>query len=496
MNIKEKIGQMLCFAFHGTEYNSQLDTLITKLKIGNIIHFARNISSTTQVKALNEKMQKHASIPLFIGLDQEGGMVRRVMSDITYLPGAMSLAATNDLQMIYEINYQTACDLKELGFNVNYAPVADINNNPLNPVINSRSYSDNPEMVSNCVQRAFSGMQDALMLPTAKHFPGHGDTNVDSHLGLPVVKKTKEDLYKLELRPFIDAIKSGIDGIMLSHILYQQLDPIYPSSLSYEVITKLLKEELGFKGLITTDSLTMGAIWQKYSIPEIIEYGVNAGNDILVFCGKALLEEQETIVNTFYELVKSGKISEKRIDESVEKILTLKKKYNMKPKKVVINENLSHYLIDNSITKVEGDLLPLKKNERVIIIFPEITLASLVDNKTSDYDSLGKYLEYPEIIINQEINLDFIVQKVKDCDKIIMATYNVKKGDYQEKVFNMLDKTKTILVALRSPYDLNICQGANTNICTYDCMKETLEVLSQKLLDNNFSGHLPIILKR
>ncbi|HHU55206.1 MAG TPA: glycoside hydrolase family 3 protein [Acholeplasmataceae bacterium] len=496
MNLKEKIGQMLCFAFHGQHFNNQLKTLITEYKVGGIVHFARNISSNEQVKKLNDDIQNHSDIPVFISLDQEGGMVRRIMNDITYLPGAMSLAATNEIENIYHINYKTACDLKSLGFNINYAPVADVNNNPLNPVINSRSYGDDPNFVAKCVLEAFKGIQDAKMLPTAKHFPGHGDTNVDSHLGLPVVTKTEEEIFNLELIPFIKAINSDIDGIMMSHVLYSKLDDKLPSSLSYNVITKLLKEKLGFKGLITTDSLTMGAIWKTYSIAEIIEYGVNAGNDILVFCGKADLEEQKEIINTFYSLVKEGKISESRIDESVKKILALKEKYCKGEPIITSKTNLSETLIDKSITKVFGNLLPLANDEKVLIIFPKIMLASLVDNENNTTETLGKYLNYPEIIISEDnMNLEMIVQNESEYDKIIMANYNVKKDDYQEKVYKLLNKEKTILIALRSPYDINLCKGPNTYICTYDCTKEVLEALSKKLLDNNFLGKLPIILE-
>jgi beta-N-acetylhexosaminidase len=495
LTIEEKIGQMLCFSFHGQTCNQQLQTLIQDYKLGSVIHFAHNIANVDQVKKLNEDLQAMSKIPLFIGLDQEGGMVRRIVSDITYLPGAMSLCASN-VDKIYDVNYQTGLDLKALGFNVNYAPVGDVNNNPDNPVINSRSYSDNPNVVSDCVNRAFQGLQDALILPTVKHFPGHGDTNVDSHLGLPVVTKTNEEIKNLELIPFQKAISAGVDGIMISHILYSQLDEEFPSSLSYNVIRRLLIEKMGFKGLITTDSLTMAAIWGKYSIEEIVQHGVNAGNDILVFCGKADLKEQIEIVQTFKRLVQENKISIERIDESVNKILKLKAKYCSKPlvKKTQIDNTLSFDLVSKSITKVmDNNLLPIQASDKVLIVFPKIYLASLVDNENNTYETLGKHLKYEEIIIDNDFNdFDKILHIQNEYDKIIMATYNVRDNDYQQKVFDLMDKEKTIVISLRSPFDIHKLKGVKSYICCYDFTKETLQSVSQKLANNEFYGKMPV----
>lgn len=494
LSLDEKIGQMLCFAFHGTEVNDQLKVLVKDYKVGNIIHFARNIVNNKQVTKLNSDIQSLTNLPVFISLDQEGGMVRRVTSDISYLPGAMALASTSRKD-IYETNYCAGLDLRNLGFNVNYAPVGDVNNNPLNPVINSRSYSDDPQVVSDCVIQAFKGFQDALLLPTIKHFPGHGDTNVDSHIGLPIVNKSKNELDKMELLPFVNAINNGIDGVMISHIMYTHLDNNLPSSLSYNIITKLLQEELGFKGLITTDSLTMAAIWERFTIEEIVMYGVNAGNDVLVFCGKALLADQIKIIETFKKLIKNKKISMAKVNASVSKILALKEKYCYN--QVIgkhYNNKLSLDLVNESITKVKNDnLLPIKKEDSVLIIFPKISLASLVDNENNNYETLGKYLPFQEIIFDENfkdyINLMHIQAKY---DKIIMATYNVKKDDYQHQLYNRLDKDKVIIIALRSPYDILVMGDVKTYICTYDCTKESLRALSSKLMTNDFTGKLPI----
>lgn len=504
MTLEEKIGQMLCFAFHGTEYNEQLKILIEDHHVGTIIHFARNIENLDQIYKLNKAIHEKSKYPMFIGLDHEGGMVRRVMEDITYLPGAMALSNATD-EELYKIYNQTGKELKILGFNMNYMPSVDVNNNPYNPVINSRSYSDEPNMVSKRGGIAAVAMQDALVLPTLKHFPGHGNTSVDSHVGLPIVEDTLEQLFETELVPFKEIIKKGIDGVMVAHILYKKIDDELPSSLSYKVITNLLKEKLGYKKLVITDSLTMSAIYNRYSLKEIVEKGINAGNDIIMFCGKATLDEQETIINDFINLVKEGKIKEERINESVLKILKLKEKYKTKLGKNYLDKEfiknnfnqekeLSKLLTKKSITAfVRNELLPINENDKVLSVFPKINLATLVDNATNDCTTIGSILKCDEIIYDEkENNLENIVQNASKYDKIILATYNTNKDGYGCKIYNSLDKSKVICVALRSPYDIIHLGECDNYICSFDCTKESIKAISNALLTNEFSVKLPI----
>lgn len=504
MTLEEKIGQMLCLSFHGTEYNDQLKNLIEKHNIGTIIHFARNIVNLKQIYELNHQIHKNSKYPVFIGLDHEGGMVRRVMNDITYLPGAMALGNATD-EELYAIYNQVGKELRNLGFNMNYMPTIDVNNNPYNPVINSRSYSDEPIMVAKKGKIAAKAMSDALMLPTPKHFPGHGNTNVDSHLGLPIVDSTKKELYEIELKPFQELIKDNVDGIMVAHILYKNIDSVYPSSISHEVITKLLKEEMGFKGLIITDSLTMKAIYNRYSIREIVKFGINAGNDIIMFCGEANGYDQETIINEFIDLVNTGEIPMERVNESVEKIISLKEKYKYTLGKNYLDNNdidllfnkqseLSKALTKRSITlyKDENNLLPIKEGEKVLSLFSKLNIASLVDNVDNEQISLGKYFDCDEIIYNDEKDFENIVQKTEKYDKIILATYNTNKESNQTQLFNLLDKNKLINVAVRSPFDLIHLKGCKTFVCTFDCSKESLTALAEVLKTNEFSDKLPI----
>lgn len=502
MTLREKIGQMLCFAFHNTEYDEQIDAFIHEFQLGGVIYFARNIKNIEQVVALNRKMQSESKIPLFIGLDQEGGPVLRIMKGITPLPGAMALAAA-DPEQIYGITKKVGENLRCLGFNLNFAPVGDVNNNPLNPVINSRSYADDPETVAKCAVSAFKGFQDGGILPTIKHFPGHGNTSVDSHLGLPVVKNNRAEVFSTELVPFARAIGAGIDGVMISHILYENFDQEYPASLSYNIITKLLKEELGFQGLIVTDSLTMGAINSRFTSEEIVERAVNAGNDLLIFCGKADLSEQRAIVLAFEKLAEEGKISKARIDESVKKILKLKAKYasvsDIDPAKIQTDLELAQTLQNKSVTLVYNhNWVPIKAKDKVLLIFPEIKLASLVDNANQKYQTLKDYLDYPQFIINNELaNLSEIASEALKYDKIILGTYNVSAGDHQTKVFETLPKNKLMVVSLRSPYDCLLLKGIKNYVCAYELTPQSLQSCALALKGEiPFSGKLPIKLTR
>lgn len=500
LTLEEKVGQMLMFAFHGYDYSEQIETQLKELHTGGVILFAKNIDSDNLdvTRRLNKEIWKNSKYPPFIGLDQEGGMVRRVMKEITPLPGAMTLSATT--RNIEDICYYEGCELKELGFNMVFAPDADVNNNPLNPVINSRSFSDDPKMVADYIQQAVKGFRRANIISTLKHFPGHGDTSVDSHLSLPTVSKDMKTLEKLELYPFQEAIKNGnCDGIMAAHILYNKIDDKYPSTLSHKIIQELLRDKMGYDGFVCTDSLTMGAIQENFTYEEIVLNCVNAGIDVMMFCGGAELENQREIYNTFLRLVKEGKIKEETVDKAVARIIKAKNEFVLKEAPSIDKEKalkLSQELFEESVTLAFNKMdVRIKKDEKALIIFPEIKLSTLVDNETSEYKTLKTYLtSADEVIYNKDLeNLKEIETISKKYDKIIMATLNVKKDDYEGKLFNVLDKKKTVVVSLRSPYDYLYLEGLENYICLYEVGEDSLKALSRALKGEiEFKGKLPI----
>ena len=249
LTLKEKIGQMIGLAFAGGEYSPELAMQIEDIEAGLIIYFKDNCISPKQIFDLNKKINSKAKIPPFIALDQEGGMVARVTTGVTQSPGAMAIRAGSTKDAAYQLAYNMGKELRHLGFNFNFAPEGDVNNNPLNPVINVRSYSEDPVVVAEYMTEAVKGYTDALMMSSVKHFPGHGDTAVDSHIGLPVVDFDKERLDSVELVPFKKVIEEDLPGIMASHVMYSNYDDKYPTTLSKKIIQGLLRNEMGFKGL-------------------------------------------------------------------------------------------------------------------------------------------------------------------------------------------------------------------------------------------------------
>ncbi len=502
LTLEEKVGQLLMFAFHGTTFNEQLKIQLNKFHVGGIIHFARNIENPEQVTELNKNILNYSKIPPFIGVDEEGGVVQRIIKGVTPFPGAMAVSATKE--NVEKLYYEVGKNLRNMNYNMVFAPVADVNNNPMNPVINSRSYSDKPIVVSRYAKYAVDGFKKAKIMPFLKHFPGHGDTNVDSHIGLPVVNKSKEELNMTELKPFKDNINDGAPGIMVAHIMYPAYDDKYPSTLSKNIVTDLLKNELGFNGLTVTDSLTMAAIYNNYSKKEIVKLSINSGIDLMIFCGKAALDEQEEIYNALLDAVKNNEISIERINDAVNKILKYKEEYvnyifdkYEYPSSDIIQygENLSK----KSITLVKDNCLDLSK--KTLIIFPRIKLMSLVDNESDFYVSLGsvlkkKGIDVDEVIIDSDNNnLDNeYLKNLKIYHNIIMATINVSQDDYQVQVFNSLPKEKTTVVAMRSPYDALYLKGLCGYICIYEATALAINSLCECLLEHDFNGYLPISL--
>lgn len=503
MSVEEKVAQMLFFAFHGTEFNSDLEVLTKEINVGGIIHFARNIINPEQVNKLNKDIQDHSKIPAFIGIDQEGGVVQRIIDGVTPFPGAMAVSASG--YSSYELTKSVGTDLRNMNYNMVFAPVADVNNNPLNPVINSRSFGDDPNEVSKHVYEAWKGFDDSGIIPTLKHFPGHGDTSVDSHISLPTVNKTKAELEEIELVPFKENILKNVPGIMVSHVLYKAFDDVYPATLSKNILNDYLKDELGYEGLIISDSLTMGAIQENFGTREIIKQSCNAGLDLLMFCGKAGVSDEVNIFNTFVSLVKSGEISIDRVNYSVRKILNYKNKYcfNSCSKYVYPSKESIEYgllVSDNSTTLVKANgLIPLRKEDKALIIFPRIRLFSLVENENDEYATFGSILkkygyDYDELIVSEELlDIETIKDIQKKYNKIIFATYNIREGDYQTKIYDLLDKEKVIAISMRSPYDIKYLPNVLNYICIYEPTKLALNSLALNIIgQRKFAGKLPV----
>lgn len=350
MSLDEKIGQLIIGGFNGYTVDSNTENLIKENHLGGFILFQRNVENSNQLlKLINtlKSLNKGNIAPLFISADEEGGTVTRMPNEIKKLPSNSYIGKINNEDFSYNIGKTLGKELNAFGINMDYAPVLDINSNPNNPVIGIRSFGNNKDIVTRLGTRTMEGIRSQNVIPVVKHFPGHGDTSVDSHIGLPVVNCDLKRLNDFELAPFKSAIDKGADAVMVAHILLPKLDPKYPATLSYNIITDLLRKDIGFDGVVITDDMTMGAIMENYNIGNASVKAINAGADIVLVCHK--YENIQTAINSIKKAVSDKVITEDRIDESVYRVLSLKEKYKLTDNKinsVDVNE------INKSITDV------------------------------------------------------------------------------------------------------------------------------------------------
>lgn len=347
MSLDEKIGQMIHAGISGTTVDATTKSLITQYKVGGIIFYKKNLINPGQaVQLVNQIKSLNApNLPLLLSVDQEGGRITRLPGGLVNLPSNQQIGEVDNQKFSYKVGAILGEELKSFGLNMDFAPVLDINSNPNNPVIGDRSFGDNAKLVSRLGIHTMKGIQSQNIITTVKHFPGHGDTSVDSHLELPIVNKSLKELNDLELIPFKRAIKKGADVVMVAHILLPQLDPKNPASMSKTVMTDILRNQLGFKGVIITDDMTMRAITDHFDIGRAAIESVKSDSDIILV-GHHYNNVVET-VSSLKSAVQKGEISEQRINESVARIIALKKKYEINNSKV---ENVYIEGINQSIT--------------------------------------------------------------------------------------------------------------------------------------------------
>jgi len=419
MTLQQKVGQMLLCGFQGLEPSQEVTDLIMNHSIGGVIYFSRNIQEVKQVYNLSKKLQELAlsaeQPPLIISIDQEGGMVARIVEGVSLPPGNMALGATREAEGAYQAAKIVGKEMRALGINMNYAPSVDIYNNRFNPVIGVRSYGEKPELVSEMGIATMRGFQEEGLSATIKHFPGHGDTDIDSHIELPIIKHARERIHQVELVPFKRAIETdeGPDAIMTAHILFSDWDEEVPSTLSRKLIQEYLRQELRYEGVVITDCLEMQAVEQHYGPEEAVLLAVEAGVDLLLYSHS--YQKQVAAIHTIVKAVEQGRITEERINQSVRRILALKSKRNMslipntwdlvrsqlrQPESIQIITQLS----EKSITVVKGEeRLPLDSSEEVYCIWPELAVTTDVDEIFAQSQTLGQKLKEQGMNITERI---------------------------------------------------------------------------------------------
>lgn len=330
MTVKEKIGQLVLVGIEGTTMDDTSRRLLKDYHVGGIILFKDNIESAQQsVDLLNELKKANAAnpVPLWLSIDEEGGRVTRFPDEYVKLPSSGKIGRSDDLTLTKQVGGLIAQKVSGVGINMVFAPVLDIDSNPNNPVIGDRSFGTTAETVSVQGIASMKGIQENGVVPVVKHFPGHGDTSVDSHLGLPVVDHDLKRLHELELVPFQQAIDEGADVVMVAHLLMKSIDPDTPSSYSKPVINDLLREEMGFKGVVITDDMTMGAISGSTDVGEASVKSVVAGSNMILIGHEYALEE--AVIQALTEAVDSGVIPEEMLNDRVRATLALKHKYQL-----------------------------------------------------------------------------------------------------------------------------------------------------------------------
>ncbi|MED7818436.1 MULTISPECIES: glycoside hydrolase family 3 protein [unclassified Francisella] len=510
ISIRRKLGQliMMDFRYWGedldnkplafTKTNQIINKLFKDYNLSGFILFKENIETNEQTISLLRGIQSNVTIPLFFGIDQEGGRVNRIKQGTSGC-GNMALAATKNPENAYTMAKLIGDELYSLGINTNFAPVVDVNSNKNNPIIGVRSYSDNPETVIEYAKSAIDGYHEAKIIDCVKHFPGHGDTSSDSHLGSVSVNKSLAELEKTELLPF-QKLVSKYNMVMSAHISMPALDDSIhksvstgqdigiPATLSHNIITKFLKEKIGFKGLVVSDAMDMKAIATHFGSIEATKLAILAGIDIVLMPVRIWSEkdaykleelfrslENEYIENTAFALA---------VDMAYSKVLEFKQKHNL------YNSHI-YKLSQNEQVKVANLVVNSKKHQKISLDIAKqsttvvknsgIIPYQLEDKQSiliidSDRQRLSEFCEIlKQIISSQKLNIDVIVKHINDeleidihsSDLVLLVSESLKKYSHRHSTLTSIAPEKTINIAALTPYDIDYIKNVQNYICIY-----------------------------
>lgn len=510
--LKHKIGQMLIAGFPSPEVDSQARRLVENYYVGNFALFARNIRSTHQMCALCQQLHQlvyeKTGFAAFLAGDQEGGVVSRVNFGAALAPGTMAVAASASADP-YEIGKNCGQVLGSMGILGNFGPVLDVNMDPMNPIIGSRAFSDDPDTVIRYGIPMLQGMQDGGMLAAVKHFPGHGNVSADSHLGVPRNTTAEDVLWETEWRPFREAFRRGADALMTCHVLFEKVDPDYPATLSPKIMTEILRHRMGFRGIALTDCMEMDAISKAYGIGQGTVLAVEAGCDML--CFSHTYEAVEEAALALYDAVDQGRISPKRIEESYQRIIALKKKYHLLTPPAMdgqLAEEMIHAesvlalnrrVSRDSMTLVSGDVSALKKAKHPCFIAPlslAVTGAEDVDRAPTSFGALaaqrfgGDSVEIPM----DGSEADWRQLQNGSWDVMVLGLYNARFRPGQVNILRKLEGLgrPLIVVMLGAPYDLPLILNAQGVIAAYEYTWLSVHALLDAIDADIFPGRLPI----
>jgi beta-N-acetylhexosaminidase len=526
MTLEEQIGQLLMVGFWGSTPSQEIIDLIQRYRVGNIILFSRNVRDASQVLELTQSLQMIAKeaghhYPLLIAIDQENGIVQRLGEAATIFPGNMALGAIGSEEMAYKLALATGRELKALGINMNLAPVVDVNNNPANPVIGVRSFGEDPQQVARLGSAMVKGYHTAGILSCLKHFPGHGDTAVDSHLVLPMIPYALRRLEALELLPFRSGIEAGAESVMIAHVSFPALTQhdMLPATLSSAIVQGLLREKLGFNGVILSDCLEMKAISETLGTQLAAVMALQAGID-LVLVSHHYTQQRESI-EAIREAVQTHKLSPQALQQTAQRVLRLKARalsWNDLLGSTTLPSSIGSeahvqlqnqaYELSTTLVRNEDALLPLRLNseERIVVLSPQRNTMTMVEDRYYSDDTLAALIEQYHANVSilpvpsQDARkghsyYDALLQTTSASDVFIVATVNAHLDEQQAELVRYIISSgqRIIGIAVRNPYDLLAFPQLSTYLVTYEYTRSSLAAALRVLFgDRQARGRLPV----
>ncbi len=498
----EKLGQLFIVALYtnkGEEFINQIRNIVKNDKIGGLILMQDD--AAREINLVNE-FQSQSKVPLMIGMDAEWGVFQRIAKAHKY-PWAITLGAIQDKNLITEMSAKIAEDCKRMGVSWDFAPVVDVNTNPNNPIIGNRSFGSDVNNVVNSALAYSNGLQDNRILAAIKHFPGHGDTDKDSHLDLPVVSHNLERLEKIEIAPFKALMNKGIGGVMVAHLYVPSLENEkgIPASVSKKIVTGLLKEKLGYKGLIITDALNMGAVANKFKAGELDAMAFKAGNDLMLFS-----QDVATGKKLIQQAIDKGEISQNRVEESVKKILLTKyylgldKYNNINPENV--NEDLNNASHSALVQKMYANALTLIKDEKKLLPLDCKETYYYVPLEEAPYETFLNQLNTGTTVIVKKASE---INTIPANSKVIVGFHKdnstaykpYKISDASKKVLSDLTKNQNVILdVFGSPYalkDIDISK-VSTVLVSYENNDDSMKATANGILgQTKIWGRLPVL---
>ncbi|HSH83142.1 MAG TPA: beta-N-acetylhexosaminidase [Herpetosiphonaceae bacterium] len=510
---RDLAGQSVMLSFTGTRVTRELVGALERTRAGGVILFARNIGSPAELYALTGALQEQAAMlrlpPLLIGIDQEGGPVTRLRPPFATVPSQMAQAASADPAAAYHCAVLTGRQLRAFGINLNFAPVLDVNCNPDNPVIGTRAFSEDAAAVTRLGLEALRGYREAGVVATGKHFPGHGDTALDSHLGLPVMRHPCGRLDEMELAPFVAAFRAGLPAVMTAHIVFEVLDAL-PATLSRSILTELLRDELQFDGVVFTDALDMQAISGRYGAVEAGLRSKAAGADVLLPLGS--LDEQVAVVEALQSAITDGSLSRSVFEATARRLDALREAYGVDYTLPPFSEPGAEEYAEalevgrRSVTVTRGAAaLPLAKGSRVVLIdcmLPRFSQAEeALERSELLRDLVGAaFPRATSLALGPELADEEVVSAramAETCDATLLVTRNAYLIERQARLARTLAASGVPLIhaAVRNPYDAAVVPDSTATLLTYGDPEVSLQALVEVLGgDVPAQGVLPVSL--